>query len=122
MRTLRNIGSLFVLSVLVSVVLTGCSSQTATPTTQPVPSSNAAADWKAGLDEKVIEGLSELADADRTAALAQKTCPVAGGPLGAMGMPPKVTVEGRDVFLCCAGCEDKLRANPQEYFSKLDKP
>ncbi len=58
--------------------------------------------------------LSELSAADRTAALAQKTCPVSDEPLGSMGTPIKVTVEGRDVFLCCEGCRDSTRSQPRQ--------
>lgn len=68
----------------------------------------------------VSEGLAELNDADRAAALAQKVCPVSGEALGSMGTPIKVTVKGRDVFLCCEGCREKLEANPDEYLAKLD--
>lgn len=119
MKRLRN--TLYLLaaaSVLVSLAI-GCSKQ-GTPAT-PTPTSSTTTDWKSGLDQALIEGLSQLEEADRTAALALKTCPVSGKALGEMGKPLKVTVEGRDVFLCCPGCEEKLRANPQEYFSKLDK-
>jgi Cu(I)/Ag(I) efflux system membrane fusion protein len=37
-----------------------------------------------------------------------------------MGTPPVVTVEGRKVFLCCKGCEAKLRKEPGKYLQKLD--
>jgi YHS domain-containing protein len=61
-----------------------------------------------------------LSDADRAVALAQKICPVSDQELGGMGTPIKVTVKGRDVFLCCEGCREKLEANPDEYLAKLD--
>ena len=37
-----------------------------------------------------------------------------------MGTPLKVTVNGRDVFLCCPSCEEPLRKDPDKYFAKLD--
>ena len=58
----------------------------------------------------------------RTAALAQKVCPVSDEPLGSMGTPPKVTIDGQDVFLCCEGCEEELKSNPDEYLAKLKRP
>jgi hypothetical protein len=61
-----------------------------------------------------------LSETDRAAALAQKICPVSNEALGGMGMPIKVTVKGRDVFLCCEGCREKLEASPDEYLAKLD--
>lgn len=51
----------------------------------------------------------------------QKTCPVTDQPLGSMGKPVKVTVKGRTVFLCCAGCKKKLLADPDKYLKKLDE-
>ncbi len=48
----------------------------------------------------------------------QKTCPVTGKPLGSMGAPPKIQVGGKPLFVCCAGCSAKVRANPQPYLAK----
>jgi Cu(I)/Ag(I) efflux system membrane fusion protein len=45
-------------------------------------------------------------------------CPVTGKPLGSMGPPVRVVVNGRTVLLCCDGCEDKLRKDPDRYLSK----
>lgn len=52
----------------------------------------------------------------------QKICPVTGQKLGSMGKPIKRTVLGKTVFLCCAGCIDKLEKNPQTYLAKLAPP
>lgn len=49
----------------------------------------------------------------------QKVCPVSGEPLGSMGTPFRVVLEGKPVFLCCQGCESELRGNPKQYLSKL---
>ncbi len=65
------------------------------------------------------EALAELSSEDRTAVSKQKTCPVSGGPLGGMGKPYKVTVKGRDVFLCCQGCEGAITDDPDKYLAKL---
>jgi hypothetical protein len=71
--------------------------------------------------ERQTEGVMLLEDeADRIAARQQGICPVSGEPLGSMGKPIKLTVEGREVFICCAGCEDALREDPEKYFAKLD--
>ncbi|MDP6555921.1 MAG: hypothetical protein QGG71_14725 [Pirellulaceae bacterium] len=51
--------------------------------------------------------------------LRQRICPVSGKLLGSMGQPPKVTIDKRDVYLCCAGCESTLRRNPQLHLAKL---
>jgi hypothetical protein len=64
--------------------------------------------WLTGLDES-----------DRPRALRQKTCPVTGKALGSMGVPPKLTVRGRGVFLCCDGCAGAVEADPGRYLAKL---
>jgi YHS domain-containing protein len=67
------------------------------------------------------EGLAQLSPADRALAEKQAICPVTGEPLGSMGTPIKLTVAGRTVFICCAGCEEELRKEPEKYFAKLAK-
>jgi YHS domain-containing protein len=66
------------------------------------------------------EGFDKLSETDRAAALAQKVCPVSGEKLGEMGTPYKVTVKGRDVFLCCPSCKEDLLKDPDKYFAILD--
>ena len=68
------------------------------------------------------EELAKLPPADRELAARQKVCPVSGEPLGSMGVPTKVTVQGRDVLLCCQGCEGQLKENPEKYLAKLPSP
>lgn len=60
-----------------------------------------------------------LAPADRALAASQKICPVTGKPLGSMGTPTRLEVKGRVLFLCCEGCEPKLRGAPDRYLAKL---
>jgi Cu(I)/Ag(I) efflux system membrane fusion protein len=63
--------------------------------------------------------LKGLAESDRPRAWRQETCPVTGKPLGSMGVPPKLNVRGRDVFLCCKGCAGDVEADPEKYLAKL---
>jgi hypothetical protein len=63
-----------------------------------------------------------LAPEDRALADRQKTCPVTGKALGAMGTPDRQVVGGRVVFLCCAGCRSKLLAEPAKYLVKVPAP
>ncbi len=65
--------------------------------------------------------LAKLSSEDLELAERQGICPVTEKPLGWMGTPVKITVEGRDVLLCCAGCEDAVREAPEEHFEKLDR-
>lgn len=100
-----------------ATVFVGCSSE---PTLAPPTNTSASTDWKNGLDAKVVTALSELPEADREAALKQKVCPVTDKQLGSMGKPPKVTVDGREVYLCCDGCESEIKSNPEQYLAKLN--
>ena len=68
---------------------------------------------------EIEKALAKLSPADRAAAERQKTCPVIGELLGSMGRPIKLSVEGRDVFICCAGCEEDLRDDPAKFLAKL---
>jgi hypothetical protein len=67
------------------------------------------------------QALLGLSDVDRALAIKQRICPVTNKPLGSMGTPERVLIDGRVVFLCCAGCEGALRQNPEKYLSKLHK-
>jgi membrane fusion protein, copper/silver efflux system len=57
--------------------------------------------------------------ADQEAIARQKICPVTGKPLGSMGAPMRLEVEGRTVYLCCEGCEGRMRKEPAKYFAKI---
>ncbi len=67
-----------------------------------------------------IAALSSLTDEDRLLAEEQAICPVTKMPLGSMGTPPKITLDGKTVFLCCSGCEERLRADPEKYLANLE--
>ena len=69
--------------------------------------------------DEVRAALAGLSPSDRESADRQRVCPVSGEPLGSMGEPIKLDVEGREVWICCAGCEDALRKDPEQYFAKL---
>ncbi|MFM7318918.1 MAG: hypothetical protein ACKO5E_18390 [bacterium] len=66
-----------------------------------------------------IAKLSEKKDQD--AALAQASCPVTGENLGSMGVPIKVSAEGKDAYLCCKGCVKDFEKDPKAAFAKLAK-
>lgn len=67
----------------------------------------------------VVKSLAKLSAPDRESAEKQGTCPVSGEPLGSMDVPVKVAVEGTDVWICCASCEDSLKSDPKKYLDKL---
>jgi len=45
----------------------------------------------------------------------QKICPVSGKPLGSMGDPVAVMLNGQPLYLCCAGCKNAVKAEPKKY-------
>ncbi len=47
----------------------------------------------------------------------QKICPVSGKPLGSMGGPVAVDVDGQTVYACCAGCVPAIESDPAKYAS-----
>jgi len=77
---------------------------------------------KVVLNDEEINNLKSLPEEDRKLALEQKICPVSGDHLGAEGMTPyKVTVKGQTVMLCCDGCEEAIKSDPDKYLAKLGK-
>ena len=69
----------------------------------------------AAVDRDVAANLAKLDPVERKAAEAQRTCAVQDGVrLGSMGKPVKVTVKGKDVFLCCEGCRDAALKDPEK--------
>jgi len=63
-------------------------------------------------DAKIVAALAKLPPADRKLAEQQRTCPIlADSRLGSMGPPVKLTLDGETVFLCCAGCVGKAKAD-----------
>jgi hypothetical protein len=70
--------------------------------------------------KKVNAALVKLSVTDRELAETQRFCAVMDDSrLGAMGTPVKLLIDGKPVFLCCAGCEDEAKANPKETVAKV---
>jgi hypothetical protein len=38
-----------------------------------------------------------------------------------MGVPVKITLRGKPVFLCCQGCVGKAKRDPEGVLKKLEK-
>ena len=66
-----------------------------------------------------LKNIAKLPPEDQKLALAQRICPVAGEPLGSMGVPIKIELEGQVVFLCCKACVKQARENPGKVLEKL---
>jgi YHS domain-containing protein len=101
------------------LVLVGCQPAAQDP---PVKGGDPSASAQSDDDEAAIAAeLAKLPAKDRALAEKQKTCPVTGERLGAMGAPYKLVVKGQTVFLCCPGCKDKILKDPDKYLEKLKK-
>lgn len=114
--------TLFVLGAIVTlgaISLFGCQK---TAATQADATGTVAATEKTPIPpelEKYKDAIQKLPKNEWAAVYKQKTCPVSGGLLGAMGTPIKVKVDGRDVYICCAACKKPLEEDPKKYLDKL---
>ena len=107
----------FAVSAVV-VIVVGCTPAGNSGSPKPAPA--AGSQTKAmSPDNSIQEALAALSEADRAAAEKQQVCPVTDKPLDAMGKPYKVEVKGQSVFLCCDGCEEQLKKDPDKYLAKL---
>jgi hypothetical protein len=107
-RSTRWPGLLFALCYLSSLYLSGCG----VPNT-PMPSS--------GTTTPIAETLAQLSAEDRPSATAQKLCAVSEEPLGSMGVPIKLTIDGQTVWICCQHCEKEAKAHPQETIERAQR-
>lgn len=64
--------------------------------------------------------LAKLPAGDRAAAEEQKYCAVMNKSLlGSMGAPIKLELDGKAVYLCCAGCNKKAQSNPEGTLARV---
>lgn len=109
---LRSLLMVTVFAGLSAAILVGCAENNEDAAAPSAPAAGTA-------DPEIEAALAELSPEDRQLAEQQKICPVSKEPLGAMGKPIKVDVDGRTVFVCCAGCVDTVKDNPDEYLQNL---
>jgi hypothetical protein len=99
-------------------------------TTNPAATSGTGTDGGAALSgsesaeaqREIDVALADLPADDQEEARRQRVCPVTDLPLGSMGKPEKLVVEGRVVFICCEGCRTSLVDEPNKYLPKLTAP
>jgi hypothetical protein len=71
---------------------------------------------------EIGEALSKLGEEDRKSAERQRWCVVQDdSPLGSMGVPLKLMVDGKPVFICCEGCRSEVLDKPAETLKKLEQ-
>lgn len=134
---MRSLPTCFLLICAASLTgLFGCGSEPAKPVASQAPpaavapaesvakpaapADNAVKTVALNAEEKAE--LAKLTDkADQDSALAQGKCPVSGENLGSMGVPIKLTAEGKSLFVCCKGCTKDFEKDPKAVFAKLGK-
>ncbi len=118
--------SMFLSSLAVLVIavgLSGCGDTDDSPPAEDPPEATSGDDHAGHMpaSTEVTEAFAELSPEDRTAAEKQRICPVTDQPLGSMGKPFKLTVQDREVFLCCEMCKDAITDEPDKYLAKLNQ-
>ena len=95
----------------------GASQNEAAPTTTPsaaIPLTKTIRAKSTAPKARIVLTREEQALADK-----QNICPVTELSLNSMGGPVPVMVSGRKVFICCAGCEQQLKDDPDKYLARI---
>ena len=109
----------FVASAGLLFAFSGCNSASTKATNSHADHAEHQSHGKQTDMEKMKAELAKLSSEDAASAEAQHACPVSGEMLGTMGAPIKVDVNGETVWICCAGCEDTVRSDPEKYLAKI---
>ena len=72
-------------------------------------------------DAKAAAALARLPAVDRKLAEAQAWCPVQKDRLGVMGVPVKLTLDGKPLFVCCETCRAEAEANAMEMVGRVEE-
>jgi Cu(I)/Ag(I) efflux system membrane fusion protein len=97
--------------------------QRASPAPAPSPSASPTVTPDSAQAKQSIKATEiKLSKADIVLVRKQRNCPVTGLPLDSMGGPMPVVVQGRRVFICCEGCESRLKKEPGKFLAKLPRP
>jgi hypothetical protein len=73
-------------------------------------------------EAKIKAALAKLKPEDRRLAEVQRFCAIQQeNRLGSMGVPVKVMVKGRPVFLCCESCREEALAHPDQTLATVEK-
>lgn len=65
----------------------------------------------------VKDAAAQTSVAEETVTTAQTVCPVMGGPIN---KELYADVMGKRVYVCCAGCLEKIKQEPEMYIKKLE--
>ncbi|MCC6127236.1 MAG: efflux RND transporter periplasmic adaptor subunit [Pirellulales bacterium] len=73
----------------------------------------------ADVSDEALKNIEKLPPEDQKPAKQQRLCPITNLPLGSMGVPVAISLDGQKVFLCCAGCIEKAKKNAEETLKKI---
>ena len=122
MRSLNRLSFRALLLFASAMLGCGVNQKTSPIAATPVDESSSHAEHGELNPAAIAEAFAQLSPEDRLLAEAQKFCAVATeSPLGSMGTPLKIDVNGEPVFLCCAGCKGKALRNPEETLASVAK-
>ncbi len=62
---------------------------------------------------------SQLPELNQTT---QQFCPVTGAKLGSMGEPVPVVIGGQSIYVCCAGCVEKVKQTRENICTQAEHP
>ena len=68
---------------------------------------------------KALANIEKLPAEDRMPAKEQKICPITNQPLGSMGVPVAISLDGQKVFLCCSGCIEAAKKDPEKTLKQV---
>ena len=102
---------------LLALLVTGCTG--ASPAVNSEAQHGGHADQNSKVEREA--NFSKLPAEDRPLAEAQGYCAVTAEPLGSMGAPLKIMIDDHAVFLCCQGCEQTAKSNPQQTLAKVEE-
>lgn len=109
--------------ILVALLSGGCAPASTTPAVATTPGASAIEPSTTELPESMEAArqanLARLDPADQKLADAQYRCPVSGSPLGVNGIPIRVEIEGKVVFVATPQCVDELKKDPGKYLPQL---
>jgi hypothetical protein len=99
-----------------AVAITGTSGGTKAESPQAVTTPSAAS---ADISAKALANIEKLPPEDQKLAKEQRLCPITNQPLGSMGVPVVISLEGQKVFLCCPGCIEEAKKDPEKTLKKV---
>ncbi len=73
------------------------------------------------LTEEFLANIAQLNAEDQSLSKLQVLCPITEEPLGSMGVPLKIIVDGEPVMICCEGCTDMAQRNAADTLEKVSR-